>query len=272
MVESRKLVIHHDDLGGSRSANAAFVELVDSGIVTCGSVMVPAPQFVEMVHIAENRPNLDIGVHLTLMSEFPDHRWGPLTSGASLVDGDGFFWPDNASERAADPEEVRVELITQIELALTSGIDVTHLDSHMGTVWQPEFIDIYLELGETFRLPIVVTQDVSKLSAPHSGLANVFARLQENQHPTFQRFLTTPFGNPAPGMKEYEAIFSEADEGLNWCGFHFAVSGYIESMTADAETRIAEYNLFRSAEISTYLETEGFELVGMRMFRERMRS
>lgn len=272
MANTKQLVVHHDDLGGSHSANIAFLELVELGVVTCGSVMVSAPWFTEVANFARHRPELDIGVHLTLTSEFPEYRWRPLTSGPTLVDGAGFLWPDNAGARTADPDEVRIELIAQIDTALASGIDVTHLDSHMGTGWQPEFIEIYLELGKQYRLPIVVTQDVSRLSAPHTNLEHIFDRLRERLNPMFQRFLTTPFGNDEPRIRDYQDIFSQAEEGLNWCGFHFAAPGDIEFMTGDASTRIAEYELFRSGEMSDWMKSAGFDLVGMREYRERMRS
>jgi predicted glycoside hydrolase/deacetylase ChbG (UPF0249 family) len=77
----RTLVIHHDDLGGSHSANIAFVELFDLGVVTSGSVMVPCPRFPEIAALARQRPDLDLGVHLTLTAEFPGFRWRPLTAG-----------------------------------------------------------------------------------------------------------------------------------------------------------------------------------------------
>ena len=181
MTSLRKLVIHHDDLGGSHSANMAFVELVDVGVVTCGSVMVPGPWFSEVVEIAHRRPDLDIGVHLTLTSEFPCYRWRPLTCGRSLVDAFGYFWSDLTGARTAEPEEVYIELKAQIDTAIAAGIDVTHLDSHMGTIWQPEFIDVYLQLGQEYHLPIVVTRDVQSLSAPHSDLSGVFDRLQNKE-------------------------------------------------------------------------------------------
>lgn len=269
MPRSRQLVIHHDDLGGSHSANLAFTELVDLGRVTCGSVMVPAPWFPEMVEIAHQRPDLDIGVHLTLTSEFSRYRWRPLTGGTSLVDPLGFFWPDLALARTADVQEVYLELKAQVDNAIMAGIDVTHLDSHMGTVWQPEFVDIYLQLGEEYRLPIVITRDVQMLSAPHDDLDRVFSQLQARGNPEFRKFLTTSFGNASPTAQDYREIFADAIDGLNWCGFHFAKSADIEGVTSDASTRIAEYEVFRSGE---KVFPDDCELVGMRTFRDAMRS
>lgn len=268
----RKLVIHHDDLGGSHSANSAFTELVDHGVVTCGSVMVPGPWFSEAVDIVRRRPDLDVGVHLTLTSEFSGFRWRPLTSGQSLMDDTGHFWTDLTSARLADPMEVHAELRAQVTTALNAGIDVTHLDSHMGTAWQPEFIDAYIALGDEFQLPVVVTQDVQSLSAPHRDLDSVFDRLRQQGNPVFQKFLTTPFELKHPSITDYQGILDQSVEGLNWCGFHFAVPGDIELVTDDASTRVEEYNVFNSHNSRRELFPEDAELVGMREFRREMRA
>ncbi len=269
MADTRMLVIHHDDLGGSHSANLAFMELVDLGVVTCGSVMVPGPWFGEVVEIARQRPDLDIGVHLTLTSEFPLYRWRPLTCGRSLVDSFGYFWPDLTGARTAEPEEVYIELKAQIDTAIAAGIDVTHLDSHMGTIWQPEFIDVYLQLGQEYHMPIVVTRDVQSLSAPHQDLKGIFDRLRERGNPDFQKFLTTPFEEIHPTLADYHGIFNQAVAGLNWCGFHFSTPGDIEYLTDDASTRISEYNVFRS---EATLFPHDCQLVGMRGLRDAMRA
>ena len=72
------------------------------------------------------------------------YRWRPLTrpsAAAGLTDRDGFLHPDVATVRArAAPEAVEAELRAQVEAALAAGIDVTHLDDHMGTVLAPEFV------------------------------------------------------------------------------------------------------------------------------------
>ena len=112
MSQPRTLIIHADDLGGSHGANMAFVELWDMGVVTSGSVMVPCPWFRELAELAVARPALDIGVHLTLTSEWRHYRWRPLTGASQasgLVDGDGYMWPkvkplrERAVPDASDP-------------------------------------------------------------------------------------------------------------------------------------------------------------------------
>ena len=93
---AKRIVVHHDDIGANHATNTAFVELFDKGICTSGSVMVPCPWFDETAAIARSRPDLDLGVHLTLNAEFGKYRWRPLTgvSDNGLTDQDGFMWRD----------------------------------------------------------------------------------------------------------------------------------------------------------------------------------
>ncbi len=98
----------------------------------------------------------DVGVHLTLNSEWETYRWGPITRSPSLLDGDGGF-PRTIEDTwdHADLDEVRRELRAQVERAILWGFDVTHLDSHMGALQlRPEFFDAYLELAVDFDLPL----------------------------------------------------------------------------------------------------------------------
>jgi len=272
--EKRTLVVHHDDLGGSHSANAAFIELYDMGVVTTGSIMVPCPWFSEAASMARERPDLDLGVHLTLTSEFPNFRWRPLIGalGSSLVDSTGTFWPQTRSAARADRALVAAELRAQVEVALHAGIDVTHLDAHMGAAWQPELVDIYIELGREFMVPIVLTRDVGNMAPEGARYEEILRRSHALGNPDFRRFVTTPFGNLSPDLAAYHEIFDSVEPGLNWCGFHFAAPGDIEVISDDAPTRLAEYDIFRSGWALDYLTQNGFALAGMRQFRDALRA
>lgn len=271
---AKRLVVHHDDLGASHSANRAFVELSDLGIVTSGSVMVPCPWFPEMAAICRARPDLDVGVHLTLTAEFERYRWRPLTgvSDNGLTDAAGFMWPRAADVAPADPAAVEAELRAQVETALAAGIDVTHLDAHMGTAWLPQFVHIYLRLGADYRLPIVLSRDVSRMAPQGFDYAPAFERLAATGNPDFQRFVSTPFGNLAPDAAAYGRIFERVGPGLTWGAFHFTAPGDIGFCTDDAPTRLGEYDIFRSGAAADLLAAAGIETVAMRPFREAMRA
>ena len=168
-ADARVLIPHIDDVGVSHGANQAFVELSDKGFVTTGSVMVPCPWFPEAVDLAKAQPALDLGVHLTLTSESKACRWRPITTSSKasgLLDGDGYMWPDVPSvRRHADPGAVEIELRAQLEAARAAGLDVTHIDHHMGAAIAPEFAQIALALAREYRLPILFPRQLEFYTA-----------------------------------------------------------------------------------------------------------
>ncbi len=169
-ADARIAVVHCDDIGMCHAANVGAFEALSRGPATCGSIMVPCPWFGEAAARARENPAFDLGVHLTLNAEWPAYRWGPVASRdrvPSLLDDEGML-PRTLLEVAkrAKPEEVEVELRAQIERALAAGIDVTHLDSHMGTVLVPQLLPVYAKLAAEFRLPVfAVRPDAETLAA-----------------------------------------------------------------------------------------------------------
>ena len=151
--DAKLLVVNCDDLGSTRSANVAVYDALRNGVATSASLMVPCPWARDAA--AQYRGE-DVGVHLTLNSEWETYRWGPITQSSSLLDGDGGF-PRTVEDTwdHADLDEVRRECRAQIERAIMWGFDVSHLDSHMGTLqMRADFFDVYLELAVDFRLPL----------------------------------------------------------------------------------------------------------------------
>jgi predicted glycoside hydrolase/deacetylase ChbG (UPF0249 family) len=151
----RLLIVNCDDFGSSHAANVAIEKCLDAGLATSATLMVPCPWAREAASRAEEK-HLPVGVHLTLTAEYPGYRWRSLTNGKSLLDRDGFM-PRTTQEvwAQADLRETTEECRAQIERALDWGVDVTHLDSHMGTLQLDEsFFELYLQLAVEFRLPL----------------------------------------------------------------------------------------------------------------------
>jgi len=151
--DAKLLIVNCDDLGSSRSANVAVYDALRNGVATSASMMTPCPWARDAA--AQFRGE-DVGVHLTLNSEWETYRWAPITRAPSLLDGDGGF-PRTIEDTwdHADLEEVRRELRAQVERAILWGFDVSHLDSHMGTLQlRADFFDVYLELAVDFGLPL----------------------------------------------------------------------------------------------------------------------
>ncbi|HZM98095.1 MAG TPA: polysaccharide deacetylase family protein [Pyrinomonadaceae bacterium] len=161
--DAKLLIVHADDLGMAHSVNAATIKAFESGLVNSGSIMVPCPWFSEIATYARANPQADLGLHLTLTSEWTTFRWGPVSSKDrvnSLLDKDGYFYlteTDAASH--ADPKEVELEITAQVERARASGVQPTHLDSHMGTLYQNKALfEVFLRVARKYKLPVRVAR------------------------------------------------------------------------------------------------------------------
>ena len=161
--DAKLLIVHADDLGMAHSVNAATIKAFESGLVNSGSIMVPCPWFSEIATYARANPQADLGLHLTLTSEWTTFRWGPLTSRdrvSSLLDKDGYFYLlETEAASHADPKEVELEITTQIERARAAGVQPTHLDSHMGTLYQNKALfEVFLRVARKYKLPVRVAR------------------------------------------------------------------------------------------------------------------
>jgi predicted glycoside hydrolase/deacetylase ChbG (UPF0249 family) len=157
---AKLLILHADDLGVAHSVNAASFDALDKGGISSASAMVPTPWIAEVAAYARAHPNADIGLHLTLTSEWETYRWGSVESAdkvPSLLDSAGTFPSDVPPVAArAKPVEVERELRAQIERALALGIRPTHLDSHMGALFStPELFATYVKVAREYRLPFL---------------------------------------------------------------------------------------------------------------------
>ena len=163
-ADAKLLIVHGDDLGMSHSVNTATVKAFATGLVNSGSIMVPCPWLTEIAAYARANPQADLGLHLTLTSEWTNLRWGPVSSRdrvASLLDKDGYFrLTESEAAKYADPKEVEMEIRAQIEKAKALGIVPTHLDSHMGTLYQSKALfDVFLRVAREYKLPVRVAKE-----------------------------------------------------------------------------------------------------------------
>ena len=159
-ADSKLLIIHADDLAVAHSVDAASFDALDKGAISSASIMVPSPWITEVAAYAKAHPNADLGLHLTLTSEWETYRWGsvaPADKVPSLLDSAGTFPRDEKIVAAtAKPVEVERELRAQVERALALGIRPTHLDSHMGALFStPELIATYVKVAREYRLPFL---------------------------------------------------------------------------------------------------------------------
>lgn len=205
MEKPIRLIIHADDAGMSHAANAAVMDMLLSGAITSTSVMVPCPWFPELAAFARENSHLDIGIHLTLTSEWDHYRWRPVAEGVpSLLDSQGFMHKTvKEMVAAATAADVEKECRAQIERALQFGIKPTHVDSHMFTLLAPKFLDVSRRVAADYGLPYLrPLAFTAPRSTPNSfrNLEQVRAHIRETPGPVVDRVIME-----RPGDEGYES-------------------------------------------------------------------
>ena len=281
--DSRVAIFHADDIGMCHGANMAFAELSRLGTINCGSVMVPCPWFTETVDMAAANPTLDLGVHLTLTSEWENYRWAPIstTSGRSgLIDENGYFWRSLPMLAAnVIPEAAEAEMRAQIERALAAGIDITHLDTHMGAAVLPVLLEIYARLGHEYRLPVLFPRWFSDYSStldfgdiPLARYDKLLAKLQAEKWPLVDHFYMTPGVPSADSDRAYRDLVIDLQPGLNFVALHPNTSGDIETIVPTrAHFRTDEYRLLSDPEFRNFVAEQAIRTIGFRPLRDLLR-
>jgi predicted glycoside hydrolase/deacetylase ChbG (UPF0249 family) len=157
---SKLLIVHADDLAVAHSVDSASFDALDKGAITSASIMMPCPWVTEVADYAKSHPDADLGLHLTLTSEWKTYRWGPVASSGkvpSLLDPTGTFWNDTPLvAQHVNAKEAEIEYRAQVERAMALGIHPTHLDTHMGSaIATPEIFAAYVKVAHDYRLPFL---------------------------------------------------------------------------------------------------------------------
>jgi hypothetical protein len=187
--QMKKLLIRCDDVGMSHTVNMAVRELIETGIPFSTSVMIACPWYLEAVEILNANPQIGVGIHLTLNSEWQHYKWGPVLGAAavpSLVDANGHFFASEADFAAAEVDlgEVEAELRAQIDRALAAGLRVDYLDYHMLTaVSTPALRAIVEKLAAEYGLGLSRYFGESSVSiwadAPQDKLTSLLGHVRE---------------------------------------------------------------------------------------------
>lgn len=280
----RVAVIHADDVGMCQATIPAFADLIEFGLLSSGAVMVPCPWFLQVASYCRETPSADMGVHLTLTSEWSTYRWGPLSTrdpASGLLDEQGYFHHRaHQVQNHADPQAVRVELQAQIERALAAGIDVTHLDSHMGAVAHPKFLPAYVKLGRVHNLPVMLPvdgeHDLQQLGLDPETARNadrfIKQEVDTSQLLQIDRVIGLRLDQPEERLAQAKAAFDSLQPGLT----HFVIHPAVDTPELRAATpktwqcRVLDYETFRSEQLLAHLKTLGIQVIGYRPLRDRI--
>jgi len=252
-----RLIVRADDIASSHSATLACIESFRQGIARSVEIMAPCAWFPEAVELLKSVPELEVGVHLTLTSEWAGCKWRPVSHAPSLVTEDGFFFPLTSHRQDAPPpnqgflqcgyllEEVERELRAQIELTLRHVNHVTHLSSHMGApTCMPDLLAVTQRLADEYGLILDLPDYVKPLAVqrnPDIALEERLADALATVHPGTWLFVE----HPAYDDAEMQALSHGGDHPL----------GLV------ARQRAGVLTAFTSPKVRQIVEQRGIELI-----------
>jgi chitin disaccharide deacetylase len=274
---TKLLILHADDLGVAHSENAASIAAMEKGSVSSASIMVPCPWFPEIAAYARAHPKADLGLHLTLTSEWKYYKWGPVAPKAevaSLVNDKGFLFESTDSLYAsAKLDEVEKELRAQIERAKQFGIDFTHFDTHMGAlVNKVDYLKIFIKLGREYKVPVLLTKEGFRIAFN----INLDDLTDENDVAVDNVYTAMPADYKKGMANYYTNIFQSLKPGVGIILLHAAYNdSEMQAVTIDhpdwgAAWRQADYNFFTSEKCKKALKEQNIKLITWREIRDKL--
>jgi predicted glycoside hydrolase/deacetylase ChbG (UPF0249 family) len=279
----RAIIIHADDIGMCQASVEAFSDLSQAGIVSSGAVMVPCPWFPYAAAYARDHVEADLGIHLTLTSEWKTYRWSPVSTcdpASGLVDADGFFFRTSAEvQQRGDPAAVERELESQVLRALQLGIVPTHLDAHMGSVAHPKFIGIYAKLAAKFRLPAMMLRldeagwRAVGLEAEAARSAEALAgQLEGSGAPLLDAMASMPLDSHEDRLERAKHLLSGLKPGVTHFVLHPAKdTPELRAIASDWRSRAADYQAFMDEGLRKHIQQIGLRVLGYGALKDLVR-
>lgn len=265
-ADARLLIVNCDDLGSSASANRAAQAALAAGMATSATLMVPCPWALDGV---EKAAAGGIGVHLTLTCEYPGYRWRALTGAASLRDAQGYMPATTQAVWAqADLGDVRAECAAQIDQAYAWGVDVTHLDAHMGAMQiDPRYFALFVDLAAQYDLPLRMFGPAAERQLGFPG------RTQAAQRGlVFPDHLLTTWGKPA--RETFAGILAGLRPGVTEVYVHPVEDGpELRGYDPDhPQVRVDDLDCLTDPELPALVAASGAQLISFAPLRELQRT
>jgi hypothetical protein len=267
-ADTKLLIIHADDLAVAHSQDMASFEALNRGAVSSASIMVPCPWLTEVADYAKAHPEADLGLHLTLTSEWKTYRWGPVAPRdqvPSLLDPDGYLFSDAGDAvRHIKPEEAEREVRAQVETALKLGIRPTHLDSHMAVLFdKPALMAVLVNVAHEYHLPFLVMK--------YPGVSpDMYSALKPTDVILDHVFMAGPPIKPDDWLNYYTHILKTLPAGVSELIVHLAYDdAEMQAVTLDhpdygSAWRQRDFNVVTSPEFRKALEENHITLVNWR--------
>ncbi|MFC2123374.1 polysaccharide deacetylase family protein [Bacteroidota bacterium] len=276
------IILHADDVGMCEEANIAASEYLTNDQIQSGAIMTPCPNAQEFIQWAIDHPEEDVGIHLTLTSEWKTYRWGPLTKPEEvpgLVDPDGKMWHSVLDVvMHASAEEVEKEIRAQIDMAIDLGYQPDHIDTHMGTLYgNISYMKAYFEVAEEYGIPAMVIDLSDSLVAEmfrKDGYPiddNVIGLVDKYSLPKLDFFTSAPNGKTyEEKVNNFKFLVKSLPPGLTEIIFHPSVeSDQLKSITNSWQQRVWEAEMFSDPDLINFFEDEEIIFTNWREIMKR---
>jgi len=280
--DKKVIILHIDDMGMSPEANEASINYLENKEIQSAAIMVPCPNADEAINWAVENPSADIGLHLTLTSEWKTYRWGGVLDSAEipgLIDEQGKLWKDVPEVVvSATPEEVEKEIRAQIERAISLGMKPGHIDTHMGTLYgHKDYMEVYIKVAMEYDIPAMVIdvsrEEIAKKFRDQGYPINdeMINAIKNYTLPQLDDFYAVPKG------KTYEEIRSKFFDmlngmkpGLNEVIFHPAIySENLKTITGSWQQRNWEAELFSDPIVIEFCKNKEFVFTNWKEIKAR---
>lgn len=157
------LILYADQAGLTFETSAAAEDALKKKQAQAVGAMLPAPWGLDFAQRADRLEDYDVGLSLTLTSEYANYRWKPILPSSdvpSLIDADSYLWRTLTQFTAsATRDDVEREVEAQIQRAQAAGFIPSHLSPHMGAlVWRPDLMAVYLGVAHKHWIPAIVVE------------------------------------------------------------------------------------------------------------------
>jgi predicted glycoside hydrolase/deacetylase ChbG (UPF0249 family) len=282
--DDRLVIIHTDDIGMCHASIQAYSELVEFGLISSGATMVPCSWFPHVARYCNQNPKVDMGVHLTLTSEWNTYRWSPVSThsiDSGMIDSEGYFYRSSEEiQLKGDPEAVQIELEAQLNRVISAGIEVTHLDTHMNTVAHPKFVNSYIQLAIQNRLPFLFPRKDEAgfiklgMDAEIATMAaNFVSHLEEQGLPLVDHAAGLELDKPFNRFEQAKQALSDLPIGIT----HFIIHPSKETpeliaITPDWQSRVADYQTFMDENLRKHINNIGVQIIGYKTLKDLLSS
>jgi hypothetical protein len=283
--DRKVLLLHMDDIGMSPEANRAAEQYIKNKQIVSASVMMPCPNAEEFIQWAKENPGGDIGLHLTLTSEWKTYRWPSVTDPKKvpgLIDPDGKLWPEVPDVVVhASPEEVETEIRAQIEKCLALDFKPTHIDTHMGTLYgSPKYVEVFFKVAHEYNIPAnaidLSDRDVAnKFRKQGYPITDEVIELANGYRlPKLDDFSSVPSGKTYEEKRsKFFELIKSLKPGLTEIIFHPSIeTDNLRTITNSWQQRVWEAQLFSDPVVHEFFEKEGIIHTNWKEIMQRFNS